>query len=322
MSKPKNLIKEIECFEPSSEQEEMDKNLFLRALKENKDVLTRKNEVLHCTASAMVVDEDVKQALFVYHLLYKSWIYPGGHADGESDLLAVAKREVEEETGLSVIPLNDGKIFTLQALPVESHIRHGKYVSAHTHYDVLYLFVAKNEDKGKIRKLESENSAVKWIDIKDIDNIDCEGWFKPVFTKVQQKLKVQTKMKKLVLSGSASCQKELLELKSALDKSYEIIDYPRSISKDEFMSIYPIRHKEFYQALDVCDLFILCNFDKNGVSGYVGAAGFAEMAYIVNRKLNGANVEIYIFKEPSSQAQSYDEIQLWLKLGWIKLWNN
>ncbi len=190
MKKPKNLIKEIENFQPFNEQEEIDKNLYLKALKEYKDVLSRNNELLHFTASAVVVDEDMKQMLFVYHLLYKNWIYPGGHADGECDLLSVARREVEEETGLKVEPLNNGEMFAIQALPVTSHIRRGKYVSAHTHYDVLYIFIAKNEDKDKIRKLETENSGVKWVDIKDIDNLESPDWLSPVLDKVKDKLKV------------------------------------------------------------------------------------------------------------------------------------
>ena len=33
----------------------------------------------------------------VYHNIYNSWSWLGGHADGETDLLAVALREVKEE---------------------------------------------------------------------------------------------------------------------------------------------------------------------------------------------------------------------------------
>ncbi len=126
-------------------------------------------------------------------------------------------------------------------------------------------------------------------------------------------------MKKLVMSGSASCQNELQKLKEDLENRYEIIDFPKPIPKDDFINLYPKRHKDFYNAIGRCDVFLLCNFDKNGIKGYVGAAGFAELAYAVDRKLNGENVEIFILYEPSSQVQAYDEIQLWLKLGWIKI---
>lgn len=68
----------------------------------------------------------------------------GGHADGEYDLYSVAVREVSEETGLDVVPLIDNSIFALQALPIKGHVKKEKYVSAHIHYDILYLLVAKN----------------------------------------------------------------------------------------------------------------------------------------------------------------------------------
>lgn len=66
--------------------------------------------------------------LVVYHIINDGWIYPGGHADGEDDLLAVATREVEEETGQKTKVL-DKNIFSIQVAPVKGHIKKGiKYI--------------------------------------------------------------------------------------------------------------------------------------------------------------------------------------------------
>ena len=41
----------------------------------------------------------------IYHNIYKSWSWTGGHADGDSDLLNVAIRELKEETGVKNLKL-------------------------------------------------------------------------------------------------------------------------------------------------------------------------------------------------------------------------
>ena len=62
-------------------------------------ILTRDNKCYHFTSSAWVVSPDFKKVLMVYHNIYNSWSWMGGHADGESDLLKVAIKEVKEESG-------------------------------------------------------------------------------------------------------------------------------------------------------------------------------------------------------------------------------
>ena len=66
---------------------------------------------------------------------------------------------------------------------------HGKYVSAHIHYDILYLLVAKNIDMDKIRILESENSQVKWCDLEDTYNEEAVDWIRPINKKIVQKIR-------------------------------------------------------------------------------------------------------------------------------------
>ena len=54
----------------------------------------------HICCSGMILDPTMTQVLLVYHNIYQSFSWTGGHADGESDFLAVAIREAQEETGL------------------------------------------------------------------------------------------------------------------------------------------------------------------------------------------------------------------------------
>ena len=123
------LIKEIEKYRPFNEQEEKDKTQILNWIRNNDNAFLRENTVAHVTASAWVVNKDRTKVLMVYHNIYNSWSWLGGHADGETDLLSVAIREVKEEAGISeVYPVSE-EIFSMESLTVDGHVKRGEYVS-------------------------------------------------------------------------------------------------------------------------------------------------------------------------------------------------
>lgn len=180
-----NLQEKIESYKPFNEQEEKDKEQFLKFLHTFDDVLTRDNTFGHFSASAFVVNKERTKMVVVYHIINEGWIFPGGHADGEEDFLSVAVREVEEETGLKSKVLNDS-IFSIQALPVKGHVKHGKYVSAHVHYDVVYLLEA--DDSIPLVYREDESKGVKWIPIEEATNETMCNFIRPIHDKLIKKL--------------------------------------------------------------------------------------------------------------------------------------
>lgn len=133
------LLEQIAAYVPSCEQEEADRRLILRCAAQFGDLFTRENELAHFTASAWVVTPDRKKALMAYHNLYNSWAWLGGHADGETELLNVALREVREESGVQNVQPVTPEIYSLEVLPVTQHIKRGKFVSAHLHLNLTYL---------------------------------------------------------------------------------------------------------------------------------------------------------------------------------------
>ena len=155
-----SLREEIQKYVPFDEEEKKIQEYMLKYINTFDDVLTRNNEFGHFASSAFVVNKERSKMLVVYHNIYDSWIYPGGHADGEEDLLSVAVREVFEETGLKVNVL-DNSIFAISADPIIGHVKRGKYVPAHTHLGVIYLMEA--DDKIPLKYREEESQGVKWI---------------------------------------------------------------------------------------------------------------------------------------------------------------
>lgn len=188
MANNDKIKKLIENYVPYNEQEESDKVQMIKFIDSNEDVLTRDNIFGHLTASAYVVNENFDKTLLVKHNILGGYIFPGGHADGESDFLSVAIREVQEETGLDVKEYSK-EIFSICSAPVKGHVKRGKYVSAHNHYDFLYLVIAKNSDMENIRILEDENSDIKWVNLDDSYNEEVVDWARPINKKIVQKIR-------------------------------------------------------------------------------------------------------------------------------------
>lgn len=180
------LLEELKKYKPYNEQEERDKEVMIKFIDTFDDVLIRNNQVAHFTASSWVLNKEGTKVLMIYHNIYDSWAWTGGHADGEEDLLNVALREVKEETGIKNIKSIKEDIFSIETITVNGHIKNGKYVSSHLHMNVTYLLQASENEKLSVKP--DENSGVMWVDIdKSIDKSN-EPWMKGIYIKLNEKL--------------------------------------------------------------------------------------------------------------------------------------
>ena len=182
------LTARIRAYVPFNEQEEKDRALILSFLEKNEDAFLRSNPLAHMTASAWVVNRERTKVLMAYHRIYDSWSWTGGHADGETDLLAVALREVREETGVtSARPVSE-EIFSLESLTVDGHENRGAYVSSHLHLNVTYLLEADERDA--LRVCEEENRGVAWFTPEEALKASTEPWFvRRIYGKLIEKTK-------------------------------------------------------------------------------------------------------------------------------------
>lgn len=182
-----SIREDIAGYAPFNEQEAVDREHILQFLDSNPDAFSRENTVAHMTASAWVVNGDRTKALMVYHKIYDSWSWTGGHADGDEDLLSVALRECREETGVTNVRPVSEDIYSLEILTVDGHEKRGKYVSSHLHMNVTYLLEA--DDSEELKVCEDENNGVKWFSLAGALKASTEPWFvKRIYSKLNDKL--------------------------------------------------------------------------------------------------------------------------------------
>jgi len=183
-----DLIRKLEQFHPYNHQEATDREEFLRRLKSGEPLYERSNLSAHLTVSAWVSDPSRKHVLMAYHNLYDSWAWLGGHADGERDLLSVAIREVQEESGLVHLQPVSEDLFSVEILPVSGHEKKGFYVPSHLHLNVTFLLEADPADP--LRHKPNENSRVAWFTPDGAVAASSEPWFRQrIYSKLNEKMK-------------------------------------------------------------------------------------------------------------------------------------
>ncbi len=132
----------------------------------------------HITGSAWVLSHDRTQCLLVHHRKLNRWLQPGGHADGQTDIEAVALREAQEESGLQHLDfqLNDG---VLVPLDIDVHIIPARLEAAtktiledaHEHHDIRFLLLAAD---GQELVLSEESHDLRWFSREELLNITDE----------------------------------------------------------------------------------------------------------------------------------------------------
>jgi 8-oxo-dGTP pyrophosphatase MutT (NUDIX family) len=150
------LLSKLVVYRPSDAHEARMAERLRQFVEIHTDCFQRSLLVGHVTGSAWIVDAERAFALLTHHRKLDKWLQPGGHADGDSDILRVALREAREESGLAAIrPVSDDifdiDIHTIPARGAEPE---------HLHYDVRFLLEA---DRTAPLTISAESRSLEWV---------------------------------------------------------------------------------------------------------------------------------------------------------------
>src|SRR5688572_20321275 len=112
-----SIVSELKRYHSPFKEEILFVTEFLELLK-HPQAFQRDNLPGHITGSAWILDQSRQSVLLVHHGTLNKWLQPGGHADGEENVLNVALREADEETGLKNFLLLQENIFDLDIHPI------------------------------------------------------------------------------------------------------------------------------------------------------------------------------------------------------------
>ena len=131
------------------------------------DCFERSLSIGHITGSAWLMDENYERALLTHHRKLDRWLQPGGHADGQSDVLAVAMREAEEESGLGEIELVSDSLFDIDIHLIPARGNEAE----HFHYDCRFLLRSVGSDQYSVSE---ESHDLAWITLADMSRCTTE----------------------------------------------------------------------------------------------------------------------------------------------------
>lgn len=184
-----SYLKVLSEFRAGDERERAEQEMILSlAEREGDNLLLRSCLYAHLTASSIILNRDRTKTLFVWHNIYKSWAWTGGHCDGDPDFERVARREAAEETGIGALTRIGEGVASMEILPVHAHMKRGRMVGTHLHLNVSYLFEA--EETWPLRICPEENRDVRWIEIADIERMCTEPDMIPVYLRLIRRANV------------------------------------------------------------------------------------------------------------------------------------
>lgn len=164
----KVLLGLLENYAPCDTADAQQRDRIRAFVEAHSDCFERSLLEGHITASSWLLNSAQDSVVLTHHRKLDRWMQLGGHADGDCDVLRVALKEAQEESGIDgIVPLRHFVFdVDVHAIPARAD------VPAHFHYDVRFLLIAPPACSLSI---SSESHDLAWVAHRDIENLTGEA---------------------------------------------------------------------------------------------------------------------------------------------------
>lgn len=172
------LLDLLRQHRPADENEQAMTQATIHFVEQYPNCFDRSLLIGHVTGSAWIVSPNRDQTLLIHHRKLDRWFQPGGHADGDPDVAAVALKEAQEETGLTSLRLLSPAIFDVDVHTIPARGN----VPEHLHYDIRFLLEA---DPAEPFGDSDEISNIQWFSMEKASlKADSESIFRLIRKKI------------------------------------------------------------------------------------------------------------------------------------------
>jgi 8-oxo-dGTP pyrophosphatase MutT (NUDIX family) len=162
-----DLLDKLAAYRPRDDADAACRDRIETFVRAHPDCFERSLSVGHITGAVWLLNREGTHVLLTHHRKLGLWLQLGGHADGRSDVLAVALSEAREESGITdIVPISES-IFDLDVHPIPAHGRD----PAHYHYDIRFLCRVTGDDTYQV---SDESIDLAWVSKEDFPTLDTD----------------------------------------------------------------------------------------------------------------------------------------------------
>lgn len=158
------LLGQLHRYVPMDSHDAACRDEIVSFVESHVDCFSRDLKIGHVTGSAWLIDGTNEHVLLTHHRKLEKWVQLGGHADGDLDVLSVAIREAQEESGLAAVQVVSREIFDLDVHSIPARNKE----PTHLHYDIRFLLGVKGKPQPIVSR---ESHELAWFTREEVERV-------------------------------------------------------------------------------------------------------------------------------------------------------